>query len=79
MIGREIELVGIPVTQICTMIPVATEVGARRMVPSGGIITPTGSPDLAPEAEKAFRRRVVVKALQSLPEAFQGQKVYERS
>jgi hypothetical protein len=49
------------------------------MIPSGGIITPTGSPDLAPEAEKEFRRRVVVKALQALPEAGEGQKVYERS
>lgn len=79
MIGREIELAGIPVAQICTMVPVATEVGARRMVPSGGIITPTGSPELAPEAEKDFRRRVVAKALQALPEAIEGQKVYERS
>jgi len=79
VISREIELAGIPVAQICTMVPVAAEVGARRMVPSGGIITPTGSPELAPEAEKEFRRRVVVKALQALPEAIEGQKVYERS
>ncbi len=79
MIGREIELAGIPVAQICTMIPVALEVGARRMVPSGGIVTPTGSPELAPEAEKEFRRRVVARALSSLAEAIDGQKVYERS
>ena len=72
-------MAGIPVAQICTMIPVATEVGSRRMVPSGGIITPTGSPDLSPEAEREFRRRVVVKALEALPEAIEGQKVYERS
>ena len=79
MIGREIELAGIPVSQICTMIPVATTVGSRRMVPSGGIIAPTGSPDLSGEAEKAFRRRVVEKALHALPEAREEQKVYERS
>jgi glycine reductase len=79
VIGREIELAGIPVAQICTMVSIATEVGSRRMVPSGGIITPTGSPDLAPEAEKEFRRRVVTKALHALPEAADGQKVYERS
>jgi glycine reductase len=77
--GREIELAGIPVAQICTMVSIAKEVGTRRMVPSGGIIGPTGSPDLGPEAEKAFRRRVVEKALAALPEALDGQKVYERS
>jgi glycine reductase complex component B subunit gamma len=79
VIGREIELAGIPVAQICTMIPVAAEVGARRMVPSGGIVTPTGSPELTPQAEKEFRRRVVAKALHALPEAIAGQKVYDRS
>jgi len=67
------------VAQICTMIPVATTVGSRRMVPSGGIITPTGSTDLSPEAEKAFRRRLVAKALDALSETVEGQKVYERS
>jgi glycine reductase len=79
VIGREIERAGIPVAQICTMVPVAATVGSRRMVPSGGIIAPTGSPDLAPEAEKEFRRRVVLKALEALPDAVEGQKVYERS
>jgi len=61
------------------MIPVATTVGARRMIPSGAIISPTGSPDLGPDSEKEFRRRLVVKALDSLAEAVPGQKVYERS
>lgn len=76
MISRQIELLGIPVAQICTMIPVAKEVGSVRMVPSGGIISPTGSPDLPREQEKEFRRRVVLKALQALPDAIEDQKVY---
>jgi len=67
------------VAQICTMIPVAQEVGSVRMIPAGGIISPTGSPDLPPEEEKAFRRRVVLKALNALPDPIDGQKVYERS
>lgn len=78
MISRQIEQAGIPVAQICTMIPVAQEVGSIRMVPSGGIISPTGSPDLPPEQEKEFRRRVVLRALEALPDAIDGQKIYER-
>jgi glycine reductase complex component B subunit gamma len=79
VISREIERAGIPVAQICTMIPVARTVGSRRMVPSGGIIAPTGSPDLSPEAEKVFRRRLVERALESLPEGPEEPSVYERS
>ena len=65
--------------QICTMIPVAETVGSRRMVPSGGIIAPTGSPELGADAERAFRRRLVERALDSLPEKVEGQRIYERS
>jgi glycine reductase complex component B subunit gamma len=56
----------IPVTQICTMIPVAKEVGSLRAIASGGIVSPTGSHELPPEKEKAFRRELVLRALQTL-------------
>jgi glycine reductase len=79
VISRQIEQVGIPVAQICTMVPVAQEVGSVRMVPAGGIISPTGSPDLPPDQEKAFRRRVVIKALNALADTIEGQKVYEKT
>lgn len=48
------------------MIPVAKEVGSLRAIASGGIISPTGNPELAPEKEKEFRRRLVERALQAL-------------
>jgi len=54
------------VTQICTMIPVAKEVGSLRAIASGGIVSPTGNPELPPEKEKAFRRELVLRALQTL-------------
>jgi betaine reductase len=56
------------VTQICTMIPVAKEVGSLRAIASGGIVSPTGNPELTPEKEKAFRRELILRALQTLQE-----------
>jgi hypothetical protein len=48
------------------MIPVAKEVGSLRAVASGGIVSPTGNPELAPEKEMEFRRHLVQRALQAL-------------
>jgi glycine reductase complex component B subunit gamma len=50
------------------MIPVAKEVGSMRAIPSGGIVSPTGNPDLSAEKEKAFRRQLILRALQTLQE-----------
>ncbi len=68
MISQEIEREGIPVVQICTMIPVANEVGSLRTLPSGGIVSPTGNPELQPEKEKGYRRGLLKRALQALQE-----------
>lgn len=54
--------------QICTMIPVAKEVGSLRAIPSGGIVSPTGNPELSPDKEKEFRRNLILRALQTLQE-----------
>jgi glycine/betaine/sarcosine/D-proline reductase family selenoprotein B len=56
------------VAQICTMIPVAKEVGSLRAIPSGGIVSPTGNPELSPDKEKKFRRNLILRALQTLQE-----------
>jgi len=50
------------------MIPVAKEVGSMRAIPSGGIVSPTGNPELPAEKEKAFRRQLILRALQTLQE-----------
>jgi hypothetical protein len=50
------------------MIPVAKEVGSLRAMASGGIVSPTGNPDLPAEKEKEFRRNLVLRALQILQE-----------
>ena len=54
--------------QICTMIPVAKEVGSLRAIASGGIVSPTGNPELAPDEEKEFRRDLILRALKMLQE-----------
>ena len=41
-------------------------VGANRIVQAAGIIHPLGNADLAPDEEKALRRRIVEQALQAL-------------
>ena len=76
MISQEIERQGIPVVQICTMIPVAQEVGSLRTLPSGGIVSPTGNPELAPAKEKEFRRGLLEKALKALQEPGEGTKAF---
>jgi glycine reductase len=50
------------------MIPVAREVGSLRAMASGGIVSPTGNPELPPDREKEFRRQLVKQALQILQE-----------
>jgi glycine reductase len=52
--------------QVSTMTPVAVMVGANRIVPAAGIIHPLGNAELAPEDEKALRRRIVERALAAL-------------
>ena len=53
-------------TQICTMIPVAKEVGSLRAIASGGIVSPTGNAELSPDKEKQVRRELILRALDTL-------------
>jgi hypothetical protein len=48
------------------MIPVAKEVGSLRAIASGGIVSPTGNPELSSAQEKEFRRELVLHALRTL-------------
>jgi len=44
-------------------VSIAKRVGAPRIVPTRGIPFPTGDPELAPDAERAWRRRLLERAL----------------
>jgi hypothetical protein len=60
------------VAQICTMIPVANEVGSMRTIASGGIVSPTGNPELPPDKEKEYRASLVREALRQLQESIES-------
>ena len=63
---KEIELHGIPVVHMCTVVPISVTVGANRIVPTVAIPYPLGNPELAPEDEKELRRKLVQNALKAL-------------
>lgn len=52
-------------------------VGAPRIVPTRGIPYPTGDPSLGPEAEKAWRRRLVERALEAVATPVHQPTVFE--
>jgi len=64
-----LERAGIPTALLCNLTSIAERVGAPRIVPTRGIPYPTGDPTLAPEAERAWRRRLVERALQAVATA----------
>ena len=54
------------------MIPVAHEVGSMRTIASGGIVSPTGNPELPPDKEKEYRASLVREALKQLQESIEA-------
>ena len=66
MLVRELERAGIPTAHVCSITSVARMVGSSRIIPVHSIVHPTGNPDLGQSAEKAFRRTIAEKALESL-------------
>ncbi len=62
---------------LCNLISIAERVGAPRIVPTRGIPYPTGDPSLDPEAEKAWRRRLLDRALEALSTTVHQPTVFE--
>jgi betaine reductase len=75
---KEIERAGIPVAHVCTVVPISMTVGANRIVPAVAIPHPLGNPALSPADEKAMRKRLVKKALQSLQTEVEEQTIFEQ-
>ena len=57
---------GIPAVVITTLISVARNVGANRIVPGTGVPHVVGDPQLEPAQETALRRKLVERALEAL-------------
>lgn len=51
---------------------VAERVGAVRIVPTRGIPYPTGDPSLSPDAERAWRRELMLRALKAITTTVTG-------
>ena len=66
MLAKEIEKVGIPTVQICTMLEVARSVGSPRIVAGKSVLYPLGDPAAGVEKEKRLRRALVQEALDSI-------------
>ncbi len=68
---------GIPTALMCNLISIAKRVGAPRIVATRGIPYPAGDPSLAPKEEQAWRRRLVIKALEVVATPVKGPTIFE--
>lgn len=67
-IAIEIEKRGIPVVQVTNLTRIAVDMGVSCVVKGNNICHPCGNPELTPEGEYLYRRRLVENALQLLEE-----------
>ena len=61
------------------MTPVASMIGSIRIIVGAGIVHPVGNPGLDPKTEKALRRAIVERALETLVTDLKESKIFERS
>lgn len=77
MLVKEIERVGIPAVQICTILPIAQTVGANRIVRAIAIQLRRRTQPSLLEEEKALRESIVSKAIRALETEVNGQLTIE--
>ncbi len=73
------ERAGITTAVIACLYPLAQDVGANRVVEGKAIPYPLGDPDLSPDEERSYRRRVVEEALQALATPVTGPTVFRQA
>jgi len=76
VISKEIERAGLPTVLITTLVPTAMMLGANRIVPGLAINHPLGNPSLPIAKEKEMRKKIVLKALESLKVPVSNKKVF---
>jgi betaine reductase len=72
-----VERAGIPTAVITNLVSIAEQVGAPRIVRGGGIPYPAGDPELKLDAERAWRRRLVQRALDVVATPVERPTVFE--
>lgn len=73
---KEVEKVGLPVVQMCNLIPVAKTVGVNRIVPTISIPYPLGDPSTPKEVQWKLRYHRTKVALESLATDIEEQTVF---
>ena len=63
---KVLEKAGFTIVQLCNLLPVATTVGANRMVPTISIPYPLGDPNTSHDEQMKIRRSRVGAALDAL-------------
>jgi glycine reductase len=74
---KEIEKAGIAVVIMANLVPVATTVGANRIVPTISIPYPLGDPETSKEEQWKLRYKRVGIALDALETDIEEQTVFE--
>lgn len=74
---KEFEKAGFPIVQMCNLIPVASTVGANRMVPTISIPYPLGDPSTSKEAQWKLRHHRVGVAIEALTTDVSEQTVFK--
>lgn len=74
---KEIERLGIPIVQMCNLIPVATTVGVNKIVPTISIPYPLGDPATPEETQWKLRYHRVGVALDALTDDIKEQTVFK--
>lgn len=70
------ERVGIPTAHITGFTSIAQNVGSNRIIFGGDFTSPTGNPSLPIGREKAYRRKIVEKALAAVSQDVPGPTIY---
>ena len=73
---KEVEKVGLPVVQMCNLIPVAKTVGVNRIVPTISIPYPLGDPNTPKEVQWKLRYHRTKVALEGLATDIEEQTVF---
>ena len=76
---KEIERTGMPIVQMCNLIPVAKTVGANRIVPTISIPYPLGDPATSKEDQWKLRYHRVKVAVEALATPIEEPTVFDVS
>ena len=75
--AKELERAGIATALLCNLTSIAERVGAPRIVPTRGIPFPAGDPSLDPAEERAWRQRLLERALEAVSTAVPEPTIFE--